>query len=178
MSSAFFEAAPGFDQPIAVLKHCHDRIRRQIGTMQRLAPHLQKHGADLEAQQAAGAVLRYFSEAAPKHHADEEIDLLPALRDAAEGEDADTLQRLEPEILREHRQMDTLWNMLRPALTAIAAGDHMPLPEAALGQFSDMYLAHMVKEETVIAPMARRLLEPARIAGIGEAMRTRRGIAA
>jgi len=178
MSSAFFEPAPGFDQPIAVLKHCHDRIRRQIGTMQRLGPHLQKHGADLEAQQAASAVLRYFSEAAPKHHADEEVDLLPALRGVADGEDADTLARLEPEILREHQQMDVLWNMLRPALAAIAAGDDTPLPEAALGPFSEMYLAHMVKEETVIAPMARRLLAPAQIARLGEAMRARRGIAA
>ncbi|MGB7479910.1 MAG: hemerythrin domain-containing protein [Burkholderiaceae bacterium] len=178
MSSAFLEPAPGFDQPIALLKHCHDRMRRQIGTMQRLVPHLQKHGADLEAQQAASAVLRYFSEAAPNHHADEEVDLLPALREVADGDDADTLRRLEPEILREHQQMDVLWNMLRPALAAIAAGENQPLPETALGPFSEMYLAHMVKEETVIAPMARRLLNPARIAQIGDAMRARRGITA
>ncbi|HEV2612422.1 MAG TPA: hemerythrin domain-containing protein, partial [Noviherbaspirillum sp.] len=32
-----FDTAPGFDQPIAVLKHCHDRIRKQLATLERLA---------------------------------------------------------------------------------------------------------------------------------------------
>lgn len=178
MSSAFFEPAPGFDQPIAVLKHCHDRIRCQIGTMQRLVAHLQKHGANVEAQQAATAVLRYFVQAAPNHHADEEIDLLPVLQATAAGDDADALQRLLPEILQEHQQMDQLWKALEPALTAIAAGECVALPDPALGRFADMYLAHMVKEETVIAPMAKRILNPAQIAQLGDAMRVRRGIAA
>lgn len=178
MSSAFFEPAPGFDQPIAVLKHCHDRIRRQIGTMQRLAPHLQKNGANAEAQQAAQAVLRHFSKAAPNHHADEEIDLLPALQATASGEDAAVLRQFLPEILQEHQQMDALWNQLAPALREIAAGQANPLPDSVLTPFADMYLAHMEKEETVIAPMAKRILDAAQIAGIGAAMRIRRGIAA
>ena len=177
MSSAFFEPAPGFDQPIAVLKHCHDRIRRQIGTLQRLVAHLQKHGADEEAQQAASAVLRYFSQAAPNHHADEEIDLLPVLQAVASGADAGALQQLLPQLLHEHQRMETLWHALEPALQAIAAGDCVPLPEAALSEFADMYLSHMVKEETVVAPMALRLLNPSQIARLGEAMRVRRGIA-
>jgi hemerythrin-like domain-containing protein len=178
MSNAFFEPAPGFDQPIAVLKHCHDRIRRQIGTMQRLTAHLPEHGANIEAQQAAKAVLRYFTQAAPNHHADEEIDLLPALQATASGADADALQQLLPEILQEHEQMAALWKTLEPALTAIAAGDPVALPETALRQFADMYLGHMSKEETIIAPMAKRILEPAQIAALGKAMQVRRGIAA
>ena len=44
-----------------------------------------------------------------------------------------------------------------------------------LAQFADMYLAHMEKEETVIAPMAKRILDAAQIASIGAAMRIRRG---
>lgn len=178
MSNAFFEPAPSFDQPIAVLKHCHDRIRRQISTMQRLTAHLSEHGANVEAQQAAKAVLRYFTQAAPNHHADEEIDLLPALQVAASGPDAAALQQLLPEILRQHEQMAALWNTLEPALNAIAGGNPVALPETALGQFADMYLEHMNKEETIIAPMAKRLLEPAQMAALGKAMQARRGIAA
>lgn len=178
MSSAFFEPAPGFDQPIAVLKHCHDRIRRQIGTLQRLVAHLEKHGANPEAQQAANAVLRYFTQAAPNHHADEEIDLLPVLQATATAEDASALQQLLPEILQEHQQMEGLWQQLEPALSAIAAGHCVTLPAAALSRFGDTYLAHMVKEESVIAPMAKRILSPAQIARFGAAMRVRRGIAA
>lgn len=178
MSSAFFEAAPGFDQPIAVLKHCHDRIRRQISTLQRLVPHLQKHGANLEAQQAARAVLRYFTQAAPNHHADEEIDLLPLLRSTATAEDASALEQLLPTLLNEHQRMEALWRELEPALTEIAAGTATVLPPAALSPFVDMYLAHMVAEETVIAPMAKRILDPGQITQLGNAMRVRRGIAA
>lgn len=178
MSSAFFEAAPGFDQPIAVLKHCHDRIRRQISTLQRLVPHLQKHGANLEAQQAARAVLRYFMQAAPNHHADEEIDLLPLLQSAATGDDASALEQLLPTILDEHQRMAALWCELEPVLAEIAGGTAAVLPPVALNQFADMYLAHMVKEESVLAPMAKRILDPAQMTRLGNAMRERRGIAA
>ena len=73
-------AAPGFDQPIAVLKHCHDRIRKQLDTLQRLPAHLAAHGADEQARQAAQAIINYFEKAAHLHHADEEENLLPVLR--------------------------------------------------------------------------------------------------
>ena len=51
------DTAPGFDQPIAVLKHCHGRIRKQLATLEKLLAHLPEHGADEQAQQAAQAVL-------------------------------------------------------------------------------------------------------------------------
>ncbi|MDO9217277.1 MAG: hemerythrin domain-containing protein, partial [Lacisediminimonas sp.] len=41
MADPLVTPAPGFDQPIAVLKHCHDRIRKQIETLERLRQHLQ-----------------------------------------------------------------------------------------------------------------------------------------
>jgi len=50
MTFALPSSAPGFDQPIAVLKHCHDRIRKQLATMQKLLAHLPQHGADSQAQ--------------------------------------------------------------------------------------------------------------------------------
>jgi pyridoxamine 5'-phosphate oxidase len=60
MINALPDSAPGFDQPIAVLKHCHDRIRKQLATMEKLVPHLALHGADEQARQAAAAVIKYF----------------------------------------------------------------------------------------------------------------------
>ena len=97
-----FNNAPGFDQPLAVLKHCHDRIRKQLNTLDKLLQHLPTHGADDQAKQAATAVLRYFNEAAPLHHEDEEIDLLPTLEVAALGADAALLQEYLPLILKQH----------------------------------------------------------------------------
>ena len=99
MNDALFEPAPDFDQPIAVLKHCHDKIRKQLKTLERLIDYLPSHGASREAQQAAQAVLHYFDKAAQYHHADEEQDLLPMLMQVAKGEDAAALRRL----VAEHR---------------------------------------------------------------------------
>jgi pyridoxamine 5'-phosphate oxidase len=71
MTDSLFDTAPGFDQPIAMLKHCHDRIRKQLGTLRRLLDHLPEFGANIDAQQASKAVMKYFNHAAINHHEDE-----------------------------------------------------------------------------------------------------------
>lgn len=177
MPNTLFKPAPGFDQPIAVLKHCHDRIRRQIATMENLVGHLPKQGADIDAQQAAKSVLQYFNKAAHQHHEDEEHDLLPMLQTTAQGGDAASLASLLPVILQEHQRMDAAWQGLERQLQLIAAGGHeVFLSGEDVRVFSEMYAAHMQKEETQIAPMAMRLFSPAQMAQLGEAMRVRRGI--
>jgi pyridoxamine 5'-phosphate oxidase len=176
MTHALPDTAPGFDQPIAVLKHCHDRIRKQLATMQKLPEHLARHGADEQAQQAAQAVMKYFDQAAPVHHADEEENLVPMLRSVARGEDAATLAELVPGILQDHEEMDAMWHSLREQLGAIADGGAAALSAAQVQRFSDRYSAHMEREETRIAPMAKRLFSAAQMAQLGEAMQVRRGI--
>lgn len=170
------ETAPGFDQPIAMLKHCHDRIRKQLRTLQRLVDHLAGSGADVDAKQAANAVMRYFNNGAVNHHDDEEHDLLPMLKATAKGEDAGLLQALMPDILQEHRQMDTLWKTLNQQLKEISAGTSSTLSAQDVNRFSEMYLAHMEKEETHIAPMAKRIFSDAQMVRLGDAMRCRRNI--
>jgi len=176
MTNALFQSAPDFDQPIAVLKHCHDKIRKQLSTMQKLLPHLAEFGADLDAKQGAAAVLKYFDEAAPKHHADEEEDLLPMLQSTAAGDDMQTLDRLLPEILQEHQQMDVLWKKIATQLRQIAAGSAATLSADDVQQFSTLYGAHMEKEEGHIAPMAKRLFSEEQMSLLGCAMKQRRGI--
>ena len=169
-------SGPDFDQPIAVLKHCHDKIRKQLLTLQKLAQHLPSAGADKEAQEAASAVLRYFREAAPNHHADEEQDLLPMLQATAVGEDLNLLQRLQPEILHEHHEMDLIWVKLMIQLDGIVAGKVSELDVDRVMQFCVLYTAHMEKEESNIAPMAKRLFSSEQMQSLGQAMRRRRNI--
>jgi pyridoxamine 5'-phosphate oxidase len=176
MTAFLPDTAPGLDQPIAVLKHCHDRIRKQLGTLRNLLAHLPNAGADLEAQQAAAAVLRYFNQAAPHHHADEEVDLLPMLQATARGADADLLADLVPQILAQHERMHNDWHAIEVQLEAIASGASDRLSGAAVTAFSDAYSAHMEQEETHIAPMAKRLFSAGQMASLGQAMRIRRGI--
>lgn len=172
----FFDNAPGFDQPLAVLKHCHDRIRKQLATLDKLLAHLPVHGADQQAQQAAQAVLRYFSKAAPLHHEDEEIDLLPTLQQTAQNADALLLQELLPVILQQHEQMASQWHMIEAQLLHIADASSTELSTSAIQNFSALYATHMAIEENQIAPMALRLFSEEQMQTLGKAMQTRRAI--
>ncbi len=176
MTKTLHDAAPSFDEPIAVLKHCHDRIRKQLATLQNVAQHVSTAGADAEAQQAASAVLKYFTQAAPNHHADEEEDLLPMLGATASGDDARLLDELTPRILAEHEHMHAAWLSLVPQLQHIASDTAAELSTPAVQAFCDAYTAHMELEEAHIAPMAKRLFSAAQMAMLGNAMRQRRGI--
>ena len=176
MSEGLPTPAPDFDQPVAVLKHCHDRIRKQLKTLEQLPGHLREQGVNVDAQQAATAVMRYFNQAAGQHHADEEQDLIPMLQDTAQGEDAATLSALLPRILAEHREMDELWQKLNAQLQAVAAGSGTALDDGDVQRFCALYGAHMEIEEGNIAPMAKRLFSASQMSRLGNAMRARRGI--
>lgn len=176
MNTTLFEPAPDFDQPIAVLKHCHDRIRKQLQTLGRLPAHLAQHGADDEARRAAAGVARYFGQAALLHHADEEDDLLPMLEQVAAGEDAAQLRAILPQIMAEHERMEAAWRLLAPRLDAIAGGRPADLPQEDVDAYAALYGAHMEREETIVAPMAKRLFGADRMAALGAAMRNRRGL--
>jgi pyridoxamine 5'-phosphate oxidase len=177
MSNSLIDTAPDFSQPIAVLKHCHDRIRKQLATLQNLLAHLPQHGADEQARQAAQAVLKYFNNAAHLHHEDEEHNLLPMLDATARGADAELLHEMMPRLLAQHQQMDADWNIIKSQLDKIATGIDTALSAPAVEKFVADYTAHMEQEEQNIAPMARRIFSPAQMQELGEAMQARRGIA-
>ncbi|WP_082551482.1 pyridoxamine 5'-phosphate oxidase [Massilia sp. Root351] len=177
MSNSLIDTAPDFSQPIAVLKHCHDRIRQQLATLRKLLAHLPQHGADQQARQAAQAVLKYFSNAAHLHHEDEERNLLPMLDATARGDDAAVLRDMMPRLLAQHQQMDGDWLIIKAQLDKIATGTDTALSAPAVEKFVADYTAHMEQEEQHIAPMAKRIFSPVQMQQLGDAMQARRGIA-
>jgi len=176
---------PGFtplhastEAPLEMLSACHGRVERQCETLLRLGPHLQLHGADLAAREAAQAILRYFDQAAVHHHADEEADLFPALLGSMAGSDAVCLRQLTAGLTQDHRHMERQWQALRALLQPLAKGQPMTWDEALVRAFVGAYRQHIEREETELLPMAQRLLDEASLQAIGRAMRERRGIAA
>nr|WP_166738310.1 hemerythrin domain-containing protein [Achromobacter aegrifaciens] len=167
--------APGADDPLALLSACHGRISRQCATLERLAAHRPGHGSDAAAQPAAASVMRYFDTAAAHHHEDEEEDLFPALIESMAGSDAVCLHALVDGLMAEHRQLARRWEPLRQALAEIAAGRQAELPASQVQDFSDAYAAHIQREESELLPMAARLIPDDTLAGIGQAMKARRG---
>lgn len=162
--------APSFDDPLGMLLACHARMRRQLSTLERLQRHLPEHGADAEARAAAGAILRYFDQAGPNHHADEDQSVLPRLVARAPE-----LASVAAGIAEDHRALDRRWRKVRALLSGIAAGVNEPLPPALVRDVCHAYRAHIEREETELVPRAREHFDAATLADIGREFAARRG---
>lgn len=168
--------AAGFEAPFAMLEACHERIGRTLDLLQRLRVHVAQHGADEQARQAARDVLRYFDQAAPQHHLDEERHVLPALD--ATGEPA--LVALAARLRDDHRRMEAAWAAARSVLSDLVAG-RLPAPgsgeDQALAAFTALYAEHLAAEEQVAFPAASARLGAPDLARMSQDMRQRRGAA-
>lgn len=161
--------SPGFDDPFAILEACHERIERMLSILDRLPGHVVRHGVDDEAREAIGRVLRYFDEAGPDHHADEEVDLFPAIRlggDAALLACVDALQA-------EHRSMEAEWARLRAHLVALLERGG-PVHEALAAGFAMLYRTHVAREEGIAFAGAKARLAGAVRSRLAAAMVMRR----
>lgn len=173
----FNSPAAGFDQPLAVLRACHERIQRQCRTLQRLGPHLAEHGADAAAREAAQAVLRYFDIAGVHHHADEEDNLFVLLRAHAEAPGhAGVLAGIE-QLERDHRCMEHAWAALREALLRLVDGDAAAYDAEQIHEFVALYEQHIALEEREVYDPGEAMLTPAEFSALGRAMAERRGVA-
>lgn len=167
--------AVGFEVPLEMLAACHGRVEAQCATLRRLVAHLGSHGADRQAREAAAAVMRYFDTSAVHHHADEEVDLFPALIEAMAGSDAVCLREMTASLTAEHRELEQRWRALRRQLEQVACARAATLPADEVHGFIDLYQRHIAREEAELLPMAGRLLGDAELDRIGLAMRARRG---
>lgn len=132
----------GYEAPFEMLDACHERVERMLRLLHKLRAHLQASGWDAQAAEAARDVLRYFNEAAPRHHEDEERHVFPAVlaapdapalphtgTDDGTGADSGTgigigigtsLHTVVRRLLQDHADMQTRWASARPVLERIA----------------------------------------------------------
>ena len=164
--------APGFDDPLEMLRACHGRIQSQCATLEKLRVHLPVHGCDLQARQAALAILRYFDTAGRNHHQDEEQDLFPMLMSTS---DARAL-RLVDFLLSRHVELDAAWAALRVDLTCIAEGTCASMENTKVSGFIAAYQSHIETENAELLPLAKELLSAEQAERLGRAMSTRRGV--
>ena len=167
-------APSGFDDPFAMLDACHERVHRMLALLQRLQAHLEREGCDKQAQNAARDILRYFEQAAPHHHLDEERHLVPVLR--ACGADSD--HALADRMLGQHVEMATQWADLRRVLLSLADADPAVshLDAARVQAFVRLYQDHIALEDEHIYPRCRSVMDAAALASAGDEMARRRGV--
>lgn len=163
----------GFDAPFEMLEACHERVQRMLGLLERLREHLQDHGADQQAADAARDVMRYFDRAGPAHHEDEERHILPLLR--AQGRAA-----LAGRLHEDHLRMAHDWAVVREALAEVAESRWSPALAAAAAHrwpnYAALYAEHIRAEESEAYPLAAAALDSAARQAMGSEMACRRGL--
>jgi hemerythrin-like domain-containing protein len=162
--------APGFDDPLAMLRACHERIQRQCATLAKLVAHLRNNGLTDDARQAATDIYRYFSSAGRQHHADEEQDLFPLLRTEP------TLVGLLDTLAHEHVDMESLWQLLEPLLAAPDTIHDLDAFAHLATEFNALYRQHIARENSELLPQAEQLLSAKQQRELGARIATRRGI--
>ncbi len=177
MTSTIEFHSPGasFDEPVEMWLACHQRVRRFAALLDRLEAHVRQSGADEEAQQSAASIRRYFNEAAPRHHEDEEVDMFPLLRERCHAADPATTAVID-RVEADHLEMAALWRQLDAVLARISAGDAAALDRDAVARFASMYDRHIEAEETVLLPALQRVLNAEDWSRVGRAMAERRGL--
>ena len=130
---------PSFEDPIAMLLACHDKIRRFCSEMALLPQHVAQHGWDELALTSAQRICQYFNQAAPLHHLDEETDLFPAYLPLAHADDLQLMQQLSDA----HNVMEQTWQRLNTQLSTHTE----PLSIEDIQSLRALYEQHMAVEE-------------------------------
>jgi hemerythrin-like domain-containing protein len=167
----------GFEAPFEMLDACHERVERMLRLLGKIREHVAAHGADAQARDAARDVMRYFDQAGPHHHEDEERHVFPPL-----------LAQRDPAVLavvirlrQDHRDMAVQWAQVRAALQALveAGADWRGFSAQDLLRFDAydaLYRRHLVDENGVVYPAARSLIRGDALQAMSADMMARRGV--
>lgn len=133
-----------------------------------------------ETRRALESALRYFTEAAPKHTADEEVSLFPRLRKIQDAEVQSSFSQLE-KLEEEHRWAATLHVEVERLgrqylLTNCLNAAEVEKFRNAVICLASMYKRHINIEDSVIFPLAAQLLPQLEKQAIAEEMAKRRGV--
>jgi hemerythrin-like domain-containing protein len=165
------EALPGFDDPLALLRACHQKMLAQCDLLETLVAQSGPGGLDDAARKAAQDLTRYFSSSAPLHHRDEEEDLFPRI-----NRQSLRIAELVHNLKRQHQQLDTLWETLAPELRRIPEDGFSGTFMETAGRFCELSREHIKLENMELLPLVASSLSRQELGYVGEAMAKRRGV--
>jgi hemerythrin-like domain-containing protein len=170
MAESLVPQLPDFDDPLGVLRACHQRMQAQCDTLEKLPAHIAANGVDDEARSAISRIVTYFTTSAAHHHQDEEQDLFPLLNRQS-LKLADIVFRLR----QDHEKLDQLWQQLLPDLKKPGTLAENPDFSEHVSAFCAGYRAHIETEEKQLLDMARHILSDKQLQEMGRSMARRRG---
>lgn len=169
MTEPFPESAPDFDDPLGLLRACHQRMLAQCDLLEKLATHLQMNGVDADARTAARRVQTYFSTAAVHHHQDEEQDVFPrVVRSSLK------MATVIHELKQDHEKLAAAWNDIGPMLGQLQHIGDTTRFRALVHGFCQAYREHIQIEEEDFLDVAQHILSSDDLRAIGKSMRERR----
>lgn len=170
--------AAGFEAPFDMLDACHERVERMLKLLARLQQRLLVYGWDDSVAQAARDIMRYFDQAAPLHHEDEERHVFPPLLAAGDP----VLVPMVLKLQADHREMERSWVAVRGVLAPLTEPPPpgwtgiKPAQAEVLGHFAGLYRHHLNDEDGLIYPASRQQLSADALQAMSADMMRRRGL--
>lgn len=157
------------------LDRSHQELQRQLQSLTRLAQQIAEDSLDAAGRTELKQTVAWFNGEARQHHLDEERHIFPALLQSTDANVVQTTQRLR----QDHGWLEENWLELEPSLEA-AAGGYSWFDPGTLQQgvqvFEQLYLDHLVLEESLAYPEARAHIHPAELEKAGVEMARRRAV--
>jgi hemerythrin-like domain-containing protein len=136
------------------LDECHRQILIHLAKLKALAQRLTESGIDDQVRADALAVEAFFSGTSRQHHAEEEVNVFPALLASGNAELVSAVRSLQ----QDHGWIEENWVELGPRLKAVASGNGW-VDETELMNYIEVFLelcnGHIALEETLIYPESK-----------------------
>lgn len=171
MRESLIPELPDFDDPLGILKACHQRMLAHCGILEKLLPHIAGKGVDDEARSAINKVKTYFNTSAVHHHEDEEQDLFPIL-----ARQSLKLADIVHSLHKEHEALNQAWEIVHCSLKQ--PGELAENADFAdqVRNFCQLYRDHISHEEKELLFMAEHILSHEQLRELGDSMAKRRGV--
>ena len=166
-------AAPVSIAVFEFLDSTHQEIQQQLKLLHALVDAIENEGLNPANRGTARRVLDYFNGEARQHHLDEEKHIFPTL---LASQNAEVVQATE-HLIQDHGWLEENWIQIAPSLES-ATGGNLWFDTAelrhALEVFEALYLDHILLEESIAYPEAKKRLQGLDTLGMGREMAKRR----
>jgi hemerythrin-like domain-containing protein len=169
-------AAPVSIAIFEFLDSTHQDIQDHVRQLHGLVDAIESDGLNAATRALARRVLNYFNTEARQHHLDEEKHIFPAL---LASQDAEVAQAAE-HLIQDHGWLEENWIQIAPSLEAATNGNLWFDPAElrhALKVFEALYLDHILLEESLAYPEAKKRMKGIDTIGMGREMARRRVMA-
>ena len=167
-------ARPG-DGLFSFLDHSHQEMQRMLLALKGVVDAIEMDGLTPAVRERIREVLGWFNTQAREHHLDEERHVFPALLASSEESTRTVAERLR----QDHGWLEEDWLEIEPSLAAAADGYNwfdLGTLRQAVEVFDQLYFDHIVLEESLAYPEARRLIPAPDLEAMGVEMARRRAL--